>query len=119
TGIRYNAACFACLAATGKGKDAPPPAERPALRQQALDWLAADLAAWRERVAADPAKYRAIVHGKLVLWLTDTDPASVREPMELEHLTADERADWVKLWAEVRNLRDATAPAAAPSRPAK
>ena len=43
-------------------------------------------------------------------WLTDPDLASVRERAELEKLPLDERVGWVKLWTEVRELRDATAP---------
>jgi serine/threonine protein kinase/Flp pilus assembly protein TadD len=121
SGVRYDSACFACLAAAGTGKGAPPPAERPALRKQALDWLTADLAAWRERAAADPAKYRAVVHRQMAHWLTDPDLAPVRERAELENLPAEERVGWVKIWAEVRDLRDATAApeAAPPPRPAK
>jgi tetratricopeptide (TPR) repeat protein len=121
SGVRYNSACFACLAAAGRGKDAPPPAERPALRKQARDWLAADLAAWRERVAANPAKYRTVAHGQTAHWLTDPDLRSVREPSDLEKLPDEERGRWAKLWAEVRDLRDATATPkdAPPPRPAK
>jgi hypothetical protein len=39
----------------------------------------------------------------------------------LENLPGDERAGWVNLWTEVRQLRDATATpeAARPPRPAK
>jgi tetratricopeptide (TPR) repeat protein len=121
TGIRYNSACFACLAAAERGTDPPPSDARPALRKEALDWLAADLAAWRKQLAADPAKYRTVVHDQMAHWLTDTDLVSVREKAELENLPVEERAAWVKLWAEVRDLRDATAsPKGAPQpRPAK
>jgi eukaryotic-like serine/threonine-protein kinase len=120
SGVRYNSACYACLAAAGRGVDAPLPAARPALRKQALDWLTADLAAWRERFAANPAKYRTVVHGKIAHWFLDTDLKSVREKAELENLPAEERVGWEKLWAEVRALRDATAaPEAAPPRPSK
>jgi hypothetical protein len=42
-------------------------------------------------------------------WLTDLDLGSVREPAELEKLPVEERAGWLKLWAEVRALRNATA----------
>jgi serine/threonine protein kinase/tetratricopeptide (TPR) repeat protein len=108
-GIRYNLACFACLAAAGRGADAPPPAERPALRKEALDWLIADLAAWRKQLAADPAKYRALVHGTMFHWLTDADLESVRAQVELEKLPPQEQDVWAKLWAEVRELRAATA----------
>jgi tetratricopeptide (TPR) repeat protein len=118
--VRYNLACYACLAVTGKGKDAPPPAERPALRKQALDWIAADLAAWRDRVAADPAKYRAVVHRMMAHWLTDPDLESVRDRADLEKLPIGEREGWAKIWAEIRGLREATAPpeVAPPPRPA-
>jgi tetratricopeptide (TPR) repeat protein len=120
SGVRYNSACCACLAAAGRGTDAPPMSERPALRTPALDWLAADLTAWRNRVAADPARYRAVVHRQMAHWLTDPDLGSVRELAESENLPADERADWVKLWAGVRDFRDATAPPAGASlRPPK
>jgi tetratricopeptide (TPR) repeat protein len=118
--VRYKSACYACLAAAGRGKDAPPPAERPALRKLALEWLAADLAALRERVAADPAKYRTLVNRLMTHWLTDPDLGSVREETELEKLPPDERGGWVDLWARVRGLRGATAPPAVapPPRPA-
>lgn len=98
---------------------APPP--RPALRRPALNWLTADLAAWRKRLADDPAGNRDAVHRTMAHWLTDADLASVRERTELEKLPLDERVGWVKLWTEVRELRDATAPpeVAPPPRPAK
>src|SRR5262249_57071340 len=46
-GHRHRAACFAVLAAIGKGKDARKleDRERARLRQQAQDWLRADLVA--------------------------------------------------------------------------
>jgi tetratricopeptide (TPR) repeat protein len=121
TGFRYDSARCTCLVAAGQGKDAPPPDERPALRTQALDWLTADLEAWRGRLAADPAKNRAAVHRRIADWLTDAELAPVREPGELEKLPLDERVSWVKLWTAVRDLRDATAPAetAPPPRPVK
>ena len=42
-------------------------------------------------------------------WLTDPDLRSVREQAELANLPVEERAGWAKLWADVRDLRDATA----------
>jgi hypothetical protein len=46
---------------------------------------------------------------------------AVRERAEFENLPVEKRVGWVKLWAEVRDLRDATAAqeAAPPPRPAK
>lgn len=52
-------------------------------------------------------------------WLADPDLAAVRERVKLEKLPLDERIGWVKLWTDVRELRDATAPpeVAPPPRP--
>ena len=46
---RYNAACAAALAGSGQGKDDPKPddAAKAKLRKQALDWLKAELSAWK------------------------------------------------------------------------
>ena len=46
--LRYRAACSAAMAGCGQGKDDPPPdaSARARLRQQALDWLEAELAAY-------------------------------------------------------------------------
>jgi tetratricopeptide (TPR) repeat protein len=123
TQFRYDSACFACRAAAGHGKDAPPPSDRPALRKRALDWLTADLAAWtvrQKRFARDRA-IRLVIHFMMFRWLTDPEWASVREPAELEKLPLDERVGWAKFWTAVRELRDATAPpeTAPPPRAAK
>jgi hypothetical protein len=50
----YNAACAAALAGTGQGLDAPPPAERPAIRKHALEWLSSSLKDWRQHATALP-----------------------------------------------------------------
>ena len=94
--------------ADGKGTDVPPPSERPAYRGQALDLLTAELAAIRKLTVAD----RAFVHRTVQYWLGDKDLASVRDPKALEQLPQDERDAWAKLWADVRDLRDRTAPQA-------
>jgi hypothetical protein len=77
---------------------------RPGLRKEALDWLNADLDAWRKQLTANPKS--RLAQQKMQHWLTDADLASVRD---LENLPAAEREGWKKLWAEVRRLRDATA----------
>ena len=53
---RYNAACAAALAAAGQGKAEPPPddAAKARLRQQALDWLKAELATWTKLLESGP-----------------------------------------------------------------
>ena len=108
--FRFNAACFAMNCADGKGINSPSPAERTAYRKQALDLLTADLAWNRKRAAAD----RAFAHRRMQLWLGDEDLASVRDPAGMDALPQDEREAWRKLWADVRELRDRSAPQGGP-----
>jgi serine/threonine protein kinase/tetratricopeptide (TPR) repeat protein len=110
--FRNNAACYSLRCADGKGVNAPPPAERPAYRKQALEFFTADLAALRKLAATD----RVFVHARMQLWLGDEDAASVQDPMALKRLPADERDAWTKLWADFRDLRDRTAPPTSPAR---
>ena len=53
---RYNAACAAALAATGKGIEGtlPDDSAKARWRQQALDWLKADLTYWSKQAEAEP-----------------------------------------------------------------
>jgi serine/threonine protein kinase/tetratricopeptide (TPR) repeat protein len=113
--LRYDAARAANNCADGKGVNPPPPAERPACRKQALELLTAELAAIRRLAAAQ----RGSVHEATRRWLVDKDLASVRDSEAVAKLPPEERDAWNKLWAEVRDLRDLTAPPAGPPRPAK
>jgi tetratricopeptide (TPR) repeat protein len=77
---RYNAACYAALAGCGQGKDADPldAQEGARLRNQALDWLRADLTAWRTcwrrtRTRRPPSWGRECSTG----WATRTSTACV------------------------------------------
>jgi tetratricopeptide (TPR) repeat protein len=110
---RYNAACCAVLAARGEGKDAPADAAaRTALRQQGLGWLRADLVLCQKQAASADAGMRGAAVRALNLWLTDSDLAGVREPGRLANLPAAERAEWEKLWADVKaTLAEARKPA--------
>jgi tetratricopeptide (TPR) repeat protein len=102
-GLRYNAACAAALAGCGAGDDADKltHAERAALRKQALDWLRADLDAWRGLLDKDPDKARPAVAQQMRDWLGDADFNGVRGPDALAKLPEAERTDWQKLWADV------------------
>jgi hypothetical protein len=55
---RYNAACVAALTGCGQGMDADKldAKERARLRQQALDWLRADLKAYRHMMEKSAGK---------------------------------------------------------------
>jgi tetratricopeptide (TPR) repeat protein len=103
---RYNAACSAALAASGRGRDTGALAdrERAALRRQALAWLRADLNAWGKRLADAAPPQRQEVLKTLQHWQQDTDLAGVRDDKALAALPTDERAAWKKLWADVAEL---------------
>jgi Flp pilus assembly protein TadD len=92
-GRRYNAACAAALAGCGKGKDAIglDDNERARLRKQALDWLRADLTAWRNVLEKD--KTAPVVGQLMQRWLRDPDFNGVRGAEALAKLPQAERGD--------------------------
>jgi hypothetical protein len=101
----YNAACAAALAGCGQGQDDPAPDEmaRVKLRQQALDWLKAELAAWttlldRNARAAQPIALT------LQHWKVDPDLTGIRDAERLAKLLEAERSSWRELWEEVDRL---------------
>jgi tetratricopeptide (TPR) repeat protein len=102
-GLRYDAACAAALAGCGTGADAAAltDAERAGFRQQARDWLRADLDALCGLLNKDPDKARPMVTQKMRHWLRDPDLAGVRGPDALAKLPEAERAGWRQLWADV------------------
>jgi hypothetical protein len=73
-------------------------AARAALRRQALDWLKADLAAWRGH-GDESRRARA-----LRSWRSDPALACVRDEEGLAKLPPAERAAWGEFWAEVEGL---------------
>jgi serine/threonine-protein kinase len=105
--VRYDAACYAALAAAGKGEDAAKlkDQDRSRLRQQALVWLKENLKWYTEQIEGADAQMRAALQKTLQHWQQDTDLVSVREPKELTRLPATERASWQQLWADVEKLR--------------
>jgi serine/threonine-protein kinase len=108
---RYNAACAAALAGCGQGTDADKldTKERTRLRQQALDWLRADLKAWRQVQDKSPDKAGPTLAQQMQHWLQDADFAGVRGPDALARLPETERPPWQKLWKEVEPLRKSSA----------
>jgi tetratricopeptide (TPR) repeat protein len=104
-GQRFGAALAATLAGFGRGKDAGKlnETERAAWRNQALQWLRADLGLWARQLAASPAEGRRV---RLTLshWRFDIALAGVRDPDELKKLPAAEREQWRKFWDEVEAL---------------
>jgi hypothetical protein len=104
---RYNAACAAALAGCGQGKDADKlaPKERAGLRQQALDWLRADLKAYGQVMEKSADKDGPAIAQLMQHWLQDEDFAGVRGDKALAKLPEAERKDWQKLWQEIEILR--------------
>jgi serine/threonine-protein kinase len=100
---RYNAACAASLAGCGQGSDAASldDKERSRLRQQARDWLRAELEAWRRWLDKGPDRARAAAVQQLQHWLADPDFAGVRGEEALTRLPEGEWQAWQKLWADV------------------
>jgi serine/threonine protein kinase/tetratricopeptide (TPR) repeat protein len=100
---RYDAACCAARAGCGQGTDADQLDEpdRARWRQQALDWLRADLTWWSKTLDDGKADTRAKVQQKMRLWQTDSALAGVRDPAGLAKLPDQERQAWQQLWADV------------------
>jgi serine/threonine-protein kinase len=103
---RYNAACAAALAASGAGKDerSPDDTAKAKLRQQALDWLKAELAVWAKLLESAPPEAKASIAQTLKHWQDDTDLAGVRGDKAIEALPEADRAPWRALWADVSGL---------------
>jgi tetratricopeptide (TPR) repeat protein len=103
---RYNAACYAALAAAGQGEDAAKldDKERARLRKQALDWLRADLALRTKQLESGQPADRAAVQQALRHWQQDSDLAGIRDAAALAKLPAEERAASERLWANLAAL---------------
>ncbi len=106
TGNRYDAACYAALAAAGKGTDAADLGAdaRSRLRRQALDWLQADLASWKNRLDGAQTNDRVLVERNLRKWKQNNDLSGVRAAEALARLPAEEREAWQRCWADVDAL---------------
>jgi serine/threonine-protein kinase len=106
---RYAAACSAALAGCGRGEDGAKlgDAERTRWRDQAREWLRADLTALGKALDGAPAA-RDRARQTLTRWRGDPDLARLREPDALEKLSVEERDEWLTLWKEVDALRNRT-----------
>jgi serine/threonine-protein kinase len=107
---RYHAARAAAQAGCGRGTDAAGVEEweRAHWRNQAREWLRADLAAWARLLDSNPAA-RGDLWKALTLWRVDPDLACVRDPGELGKLAEGERKEYLALWADVAAVLARTA----------
>ncbi len=105
-GHRYSAAYCAALAAAGQGKDAAKldDKEKTRLREQALDWLRADLVLRTKQLETGKPADRAEVQRIMLHWQQDTDLAGIRDAGALAKLPADEQRACTQLWADVAAL---------------
>jgi tetratricopeptide (TPR) repeat protein len=103
---RYDAACSAALAGSGQSKDVPPPDEaaRRRLRDQARDWLVAELAEWAKFLKSQGPRARPAAVYMLEHWKVDPDIAGIRDRDALKKLPADEQKAWAALWKDVDAL---------------
>jgi hypothetical protein len=97
------AACAAARADCGQGRDAADLDEtsRAGFRRQALDWLRADLEAWRRLLEQEPEKTPWTIASDLQRWLWDVHFAGMRGAEALGRLPEAERPAWQKLWADL------------------
>ncbi len=103
---RYNAACAAAMAGCGQGKDVPPldEAARARWRQQAVEWLKADLAAWSRDLETGSPQRRKFIAETHRHWKSNPNLAGIRDPAAIEKLPEDERAACRALWKDVDDL---------------
>ena len=108
TECRYLAARYAALAGSGLGNDgtALSDAQRAQWRQQARDWLQADLIAWEKIFGHGSENDRELTKRMMIYWEVDPDLASLREPSALDKLPASEKVQCQQFWDQVRALRD-------------
>jgi serine/threonine-protein kinase len=109
---RYTAARAAAMAGAGKGQDQPPPDERERgkWRQQALDWLEADLALYTRELAPGSRRVNAQVRRTLEGWKLDRELAGIRDDAAVMTLPEPERKACRALWAEVDKVLKACDP---------
>jgi hypothetical protein len=98
------AACAAALSGCGKGKDADQSDdnERARMRQQALDWLRADLDFYDKQYETGQAPGLMLLIERLAHTQKDPDFKGVRE--SLATLPESEQPAWRKLWADMEQL---------------
>jgi eukaryotic-like serine/threonine-protein kinase len=95
----------AALAGCGRGDDVAGlgEAEKVRWRQQARQWLRADLAAWRKASDGVPDT-RMRAREALMDWQRDPDLSGLRESGALDKLPAEERKEWFALWKDAEAL---------------
>jgi serine/threonine-protein kinase len=108
--IRFRAGVCAALAGAGQGKDAAKLDDqaKSKLRQQALDWLQADLDMYDKAIQTLASEQDALLAVQAVnyvaQWQIDPVLASVRDDKALASLSTEEQKMWRQLWSQAADL---------------
>jgi choice-of-anchor C domain-containing protein len=104
TALRFNAACYAVMVATGRDVEMPTFGieEWGYLTYQARVWLQADLANWS--VLAKSPKNWPLVREALIRWKTERNLSAVRSQVCLLAMPPSDCKAWQAFWAEVDAL---------------
>jgi tetratricopeptide (TPR) repeat protein len=78
--------------------------EKARLRNQALDWLGAELAQRTKQLESGQPAERTAAQEALRHWQKDSALAGLRDAAALTKLPPEERTAWTKLWADVAAL---------------
>ena len=105
-GNRYNAACAAARAGSGKGEDASSltAEDRSRWRMQAVSWLKMNLATMKQRLEKGTDEERKGVAEALRHWLRYPDLTGIRESECLALLSARESNAYSALWFDITSL---------------
>jgi serine/threonine-protein kinase len=105
-----EAARAAVQVGSGRGVDAGTlgEPERKRWRQQARTWLREDLTIWMGELKRDFNEAHDRVGKALTEWQNDPELAGIRDAIELEQLSAEEKQDCKDLWAKVKAVLDST-----------
>jgi tetratricopeptide (TPR) repeat protein len=111
SGCRYLAARCAALAGCGPGNDREKfsEEERARWRQQARDWLHADVAAWAKMLDSDSGGARDLAKRMLERWQVEPDLAGLHDPEALDRLPSAERQECRMLWKDIVEVHDQVA----------
>ena len=103
---RFRAACIAAALGAGRGHDAAglDEAGRLRWRNQARDWLRADLALVTKLSISDPVMWRGYLKTVLKNWSSDPDLRGLQDPDACKGLLASEQKDFRTLCEELEIL---------------
>jgi tetratricopeptide (TPR) repeat protein len=103
---RYKAACAAALAGAGKGEVDKPLEDKAKARwrNQAIEWLTAELAQMSKQVETAKPEDRSALGQTLRDWKSDPELAGIRDVLGVKSLPEDDQKACRALWADVDAL---------------